>query len=245
MDLYNTIAQWVGWPALVAVLILLGSSGLWLLRSRLDFQKEINDKLNSDLVELHSNGKAAAKESVRYGSVIKLNHDVTGLTLHSHSRNYEHPGSSGQQQVTAFMGSNEDDLWLVKGPHNFPDNYNVGEAVLQDDIIRLEHVNTERNLHSHSDAPSPVSGQQEVTGYGKGGTGDTNDNWRVDLEYKGVWRQGDRVRFIHQQTDVALHSHSDANLPNWGCNQQEVTGFSGRDRNDWWRAAVFDHRGTV
>lgn len=42
--------------------------------------------------------------------------------------------------------------------------------------IRLEHMLTKKNLHSHNHR-SPISNEQEVSGYGIDGFGDTADNW--------------------------------------------------------------------
>jgi hypothetical protein len=47
---------------------------------------------------------------VRYGAMIKVSHLWTGRTLHSHYLNYGHDGSSGQQQVIAFKGADDNDL---------------------------------------------------------------------------------------------------------------------------------------
>jgi len=106
-----------------------------------------------------------------YGATFKLSHGWTGRTLHSHALNYGHAGSSGQQQVTCFEGADDNDLWRIKAAHGQPDDAKAGQAVRNGDIVRLEHVLTRRNLHSHSGHPSPVTGQQEVTCFGSGGTG--------------------------------------------------------------------------
>ena len=46
-------------------------------------------------------------------------------------------------------------------------------------IIRLEHLLTGKNLHSH-DIPSPLSRKFEVSGYGDDGEGDASDNWMIE-----------------------------------------------------------------
>jgi hypothetical protein len=79
-----------------------------------------------------------------------------------------------------------------------------------------------------------VTKQQEVTGFGVQGIGDTNDNWRVEAEGGGTWEAGKRTRLIHVGTNRALHSHRGFSHPDWTASQQEVTGFAGRDDNDWW-----------
>lgn len=171
---------------------------------------------------------------IRYGSVVKLKHGLTYQTLHSHVQTYGHPGTSGQQQVTAFPGYDDNDLWRVKGPHGQPENYRVGQPVQHGHIVRLEHLLTRRNLHSHAGHPSPVTRQQEVTCFGASGIGDSNDNWRVEVESAGPWMAGPRARLIHANTNHALHSHEGFFHPEWTMGQQEVTCFPGRDDNDWW-----------
>ncbi|WP_121609810.1 MIR domain-containing protein [Mesobacillus foraminis] len=176
----------------------------------------------------------AATDAIRYGQTIKLSHLMTGLTLHSHALYYGHSRSSGQQQVTCFRGADDNDLWKVKGPHGTQANHRSNEPVQHGDVIRLEHVLTQLNLHSHSGHPSPVTGQQEVTCFGSGGQGDSNDNWRVEVEGGGQWNGQRRVRLIHLNTNHALHSHRGHSDSRWTAGQQEVTGFGGRDDNDWW-----------
>jgi dolichyl-phosphate-mannose--protein O-mannosyl transferase len=175
-----------------------------------------------------------------YGQVVKLSHPLTGQTLHSHALNYGHAGTSGQQQVTAFAGYDDNDLWRIKGPHGQAATFKQGQPVQHGDIIRLEHVLTQRNLHSHGGIPSPVTRQQEVTCFGSWGNGDSNDNWRVEIAGGGAVGLGRRMRLIHVNTNHALHSHAGWSHPQWTANQQEVTGFGGRDDNDWW--AVFETR---
>lgn len=171
---------------------------------------------------------------LRYGATFKLSHVLTGRTIHSHALNYGHSGTSGQQQVTAFEGADDNDLWRVKGPDGQPDGYKAGQAVRHGEAVRLEHALTRRNLHSHSGHPSPVTRQQEVTCFGTNGVGDGNDNWRVEVEGGGQWAAGGRLRLIHVPTGHALHSHSGQAHATHTAGQQEVTGYAGRDGNDWW-----------
>jgi hypothetical protein len=173
----------------------------------------------------------------RYGSIVKLRHLASIRNLHSHSHNYNHPNSSRQQQVTAFEAEDDNDLWMIKAAHGTPRDYKYGQPVQHGDIIRLEHVLTRRNLHSHGGIASPITRQQEVTCYGDNGEGDDNDNWRIELEAGGQWNTQGRARLIHVNTNHALHSHFGFEHAAWTMNQQEVTGFSGRDDNDWWTIA--------
>lgn len=45
-----------------------------------------------------------------YGDIVKIKHVLTNTHLHSHAINYGHPNSSGQQQVTAFGGADDNDF---------------------------------------------------------------------------------------------------------------------------------------
>src|SRR5574341_1226002 len=69
----------------------------------------------SSTPERHEITSPISGKPVKYGSVIKLIHHETGYSLHSHGLNYEHIGTSGQQQVTASFSSDDDDYWIVKG----------------------------------------------------------------------------------------------------------------------------------
>lgn len=169
-----------------------------------------------------------------YGATIRLKHLPTVGGLHSHPHNYGHPGSSGQQQITAYGGIDYNDYWRLKGAHGSPNGFRAGQPIIHGEVIRLEHVATTRNLHSHIDVPSPVTGQQEVTCFGLNGSGDENDNWRVEVEGGGPWTFGKRARLIHVLSGHALHSHAGYSHPQWTMGQQEVTCYAGRDDNDWW-----------
>ena len=59
--------------------------------------------------------------------------------------------------------------------------------------IRLEHLTTSRNLHSHHFS-SPLSNSQEVSAFGDDGDGDTGDVWTVVCD-TDVWRRDDTVMF--------------------------------------------------
>jgi dolichyl-phosphate-mannose--protein O-mannosyl transferase len=133
--------------------------------------------------------------------------------------------------VTAFSGYDDNDLWRVLGPVGQPRS---GQTVQHGDTLRLEHVLTGPMLHSHPGFPSPVTGQQEVTCFNTSTVGDSNDNWRIEIEGGGDWELGKRVKLTHCNTNVALHSQPGYSHPQWTMGQQEVTGYAGRDDNDWW-----------
>lgn len=178
----------------------------------------------------------AESRAILIGDTIRLLHRLTGFALHSHPALYSHPGTSRQQQVTAYRGADSNDYWVVKAQHGFGDTSRRGRVVSNGDIIRLEHRNTRKNLHSHRGTPSPVTGQQEVTAFGTDGVGDTNDNWRVDISQRGLWEEDVPMRLIHVLSECALHSHLGCAHPQYTSGQQEVTCFAQRDENDLWLA---------
>lgn len=171
---------------------------------------------------------------VRFGDTIRLKHVNTNHVLHSHNINYLHTHSSGQQQVTARFGHNSNDYWFVKAQHGLNADARKGEPVRHGDVVRLQHVATKRNLHSHSGIPSPLTSQQEVTAFGDQGEGDENDNWKLEVEGKGIWYKKKRIRLVHLETGHSLHSHSGHSHPDFTAAQQEITCFDGRDNNDFW-----------
>ncbi|EFN85014.1 Protein O-mannosyl-transferase 2 [Harpegnathos saltator] len=96
----------------------------------------------------------------------------------------------------------------------------LSEAMLvkHGDLIRLEHVITRRNLHSHKEI-APISKKHyQITGYGENGTGDANDVWKV-LITNG--EDGDivetvtsKLKFVHYLHHCVL-TCSGKTLPKW------------------------------
>lgn len=67
--------------------------------------------------------------------------------------------------------------------------------------IRLEHTQTQKNLHSHM-FQSPLSGNQEISCYGdESGDGDTGDHWIVVCS-GDLWSRDDSVMLKHVDTDM-------------------------------------------
>lgn len=179
-----------------------------------------------------------------------------------HSHNIAWGSGSGQQSITAHKSSNDKgtccppigysihcrnmwvglgSLWLIKEAYG--DNVcNIGAAIKCGDVVRLEHVDTGKNLHSHL-FRSPLSGQQEVSGFGEGGNGDTGDNWQVlcDSSSEKYWNRYDIVSFMHVDTKKYLSTSNTHrfNQANCGGNcpimdQTEVAAASRRDASAKW-----------
>lgn len=127
-----------------------------------------------------------------YGAVITLkNHRTGGGYLHSHWHLYPEGVGARQQQVrrffsflffikenkinlflklwtkqiTTYTHKDDNNLWVVK-KFDSDDKPAEPELVKSGDLVRLEHLITGRNLHSHKEI-APISKKHyQVTGYG-------------------------------------------------------------------------------
>lgn len=154
---------------------------------------------------------------VTCGSVVKLIHKETGNHLHSHSIAWG--SGSGQQSVTATGSSNDpNSLWLIKESTTSNKACEVATPVQCGSVIRLEHSASGKNLHSHL-FRAPLSGNQEVSGFGEGGVGDTGDNWIIECNPgEKYWDRGAVVSFKHADTGKYLFTgdHVKFNQQNCG-----------------------------
>jgi len=170
-------------------------------------------------------------QEVTCGSVIKLKHVATNHRLHSHQVSYG--SGSGQQSVTGMNTADDaNSFWVIRGGHN-KKRCKQGEPIKNGEIIRLQHLNTKLNLHSHQH-PSPLSRFQEVSCYGPDGNGDASDNWRVVLA-TDIWLRKGNVEFEHVETGQWLHSHT-VTYKHPIPGQQEVSCVPDRGVNTRWMA---------
>lgn len=146
------------------------------------------------------NIEGRGNQFVTCGSVMKLLNIDFNVRLHSHDVKYG--TGSGQQSVTGTpLQDDVNSHWIIRGEAG--KHCPRGEPVKCGDKIRLTHLQTNKNLHSHF-ITSPLSGNQEISAYGdEKGSGDTGDNWLVvcDGEY---WSRDDSVNFQHVDTSVFL-----------------------------------------
>uniref|UniRef100_A0A3Q0RGF7 Protein O-mannosyl-transferase 2 n=1 Tax=Amphilophus citrinellus TaxID=61819 RepID=A0A3Q0RGF7_AMPCI len=170
---------------------------------------------------------ASMPEYLAFGSTVTIkNLRIAGGYLHSHWHLYPEGVGARQQQVTAYLHKDYNNLWVVHRQHDNDSQSGNPDLVRHGDIIRLEHKETTRNLHSHLHVAPLTKKHFQVTGYGINGTGDANDLWQVEV---CAGRKGDpvkvlrsRVRFLHRATGCVLYS-SGKTLPKWGWEQIEVT----------------------
>uniref|UniRef100_A0AAQ4PMG0 Protein O-mannosyl-transferase 2 n=1 Tax=Gasterosteus aculeatus aculeatus TaxID=481459 RepID=A0AAQ4PMG0_GASAC len=170
---------------------------------------------------------ASMPEYLAYGSTITVkNLRIAGGYLHSHWHLYPEGVGARQQQVTAYLHKDYNNLWLVQRKDDNDSRSGTPDLVRHGDVIRLEHKETTRNLHGHLHAAPLTKKHFQVTGYGVNGTGDTNDLWQVEVcgGQKGdpVKVLRSKVRFLHRATGCVLYS-SGKTLPKWGWEQVEVT----------------------
>ena len=118
-----------------------------------------------------------SEDPVTCGSVVKLMNMMGNANLHSHQIAWG--SGSGQQSITASASSNDQgDLWIIKDATTTKTPCVVATPLNCGSRIRLEHMQTGKLLHSHL-FKAPLSGNQEVSGFGESGNGDTGDNWTV------------------------------------------------------------------
>ncbi|MBT2757971.1 hypothetical protein J7E71_19040 [Mesobacillus foraminis] len=62
-----------------------------------------------------------------------------------------------------------------------------------------------------------------MTCFGSGGQGDSNDNWRVEVEGGGPWNVQRQVPLVHLNTNHAIQPHRGHSDSRWTASKQEVS----------------------
>lgn len=138
-------------------------------------------------------------QHVTCGSVVKLFNAYYKVRLHSHDVKYG--SGSGQQSVTgAPQQEDHNSNWLIRGTLKKP--CQRGNPVACGETIRLQHLATRRNLHSHHFS-SPLSDKQEISAFGEEGEGDSGDEWVVICDGE-EWGRHQTIMLRHVDTDVYL-----------------------------------------
>lgn len=192
----------------------------------------------------------ANKGAVTFGSTIKLEHDISGYRLHSHSIPYG--SGSGQQSVTAHASDGDvNSYWLLKASHDEgkPQSF-TGHVIRCGSKIRLQHLSTHRNLHSHLHR-APFTSDYEVSAYADEDSlardrfphGDNGDDWKlICIDEQGwgdedldVWIRGQKVAFQHVDTGAYLSSSTKYVYPNPILGQLQVACTRRKTRDSYWR----------
>lgn len=184
------------------------------------------DALMSSKFQSHLNGSTLQmSRSISYNNVITLrNNGYGGGLLHSHPHSY--PYGSKQTQVTVFNSKDSNNNFRVLSPWK---EEKMG-LVQDNDTIRLFHVNTRRNLHSHNLGAPIHTFDNEVSLYGNLTIGDTNDHWIVELQDDIYDISGIQSGITPVKTTFALkHANlgcylcsSGSKLPEWAYSQGEA-----------------------
>lgn len=153
---------------------------------------------------------------------------------------------SNQQLVTSSPSRSDSDLlWIISAGHGTP-ACDPGTKIGFGSKIRFTHVNTGSNLHSHL-YKSPLTQNQEVTGFGDAGTGDAGDNWIVrDVRSSGAhWERGNPVIITHADTGKNLGSSKRGMFTRNNCGNRcpvmdhlEVFAASGSSNYQHWKAEL-------
>lgn len=179
---------------------------------------------------------ARSAKDVRFGDIVTIKHKDTGAFLHSHAFAYplryeDGRISSNTQQVTAITDANAandvNNQWEI-----VPVNNQQGDLYTED-VIRLRHVGTGGYLLTH-DVASPLLATNEEFTIAHGDeavahfnetlfkikSGETsNPNKRKLTKTKATI-----IKVLHVDTVVAMWTHNDELLPEWGFHHQEVSG---------------------
>ena len=177
------------------------------------------------------------------GSTLRIRNEITKYHLSSFNMNWS--TGSHLQIITAVKEDDSyDSLFTIKEGDGLPPCEN-GEPIKCNSIIRLEHVKTGKNLHSH-EFPSFITRQQEACAFGENGEGDVNDNFRI-ICYK--WNEeeikGETSFFLqHVPTEQYLFIDYKKSLYNdhncRGCpinGQREVSLTKNKDKQCLWHVA--------
>ncbi|KAI0050885.1 glycosyltransferase family 39 protein [Auriscalpium vulgare] len=179
---------------------------------------------------------------IAYGSRLTLkNMGWGGGLLHSHVQTY--PVGSFQQQVTCYHYKDNNNEWFITPRWDEPPTDINGPIryLAGGDVIRLVHVPTGRNLHSHT-IPAPITKlNNEVSCYGNSTIGDHYDYWQVEVvddlqrgskdKVDKIHSLTTRLRFKHQALGCYLRA-ANKPLPEWGFKQIEVSCDKENDPSD-------------
>lgn len=171
---------------------------------------------------------------IAYGSKLTFkNAGYGGGLLHSHVQTY--PEGSKQQQVTCYHHKDDNNNWEIRPPRGYnideyehSDDENFIRFVTDGDLVRLQHVSTGRNLHSHPVNAPMTTAEWEVSCYGNDTIGDNQDNWKVEIVDDFIYKDKERVRSLttrvrlrHEKLGCLLTADGGV-LPQWGFKQTEV-----------------------
>lgn len=195
-----------------------------------------DDFMSSQFQETLSDSPLAREaRQVNYFDIITLKHKVTDAYLHSHLERYpiryeDGRVSSNGQQVTGYTLEDVNNQWEVLPTKQLPAR--EGQPVHLDDVVRFRHVVTNTFLLAHDVASPLYPTNEEITTVEEemaNGANYPETLFRLQSVNKGdsedvLKSKASVFRIVHIDTTVALWTHNDVLLPEWGFKQQEVNG---------------------
>ncbi|GMI05560.1 hypothetical protein TrVE_jg1870 [Triparma verrucosa] len=171
-------------------------------------------------------------------SIIKLTHTATSFHLSSAEINWG--SGSGQQSVTATSNpSSSESMWIISEADDSTAACPAGRPVECNSKVRLTHLLTGKNLHSHN-FRSPLTNQQEVSAFGTDGVGDSSDDWKIVCSSGTHWSVDVPFHLQHVETKQFLTSDQGARFTQQNCpncpivGQLEVVGTRGGGEGGKW-----------
>lgn len=213
--------------------------------------------MSSDFQEtLIESPLARLSKTVNYYDIITIRHKETDSFLHSHEAIYplryeDGRISSHTQQVTCVFdpeskeAEDVNNQWeIVPTKENL--QFDKGVAVFTNDIVRFRHIGTGGYLLTH-DVASPLKATNEEFTIVHGDDAEEKYNetlFRLRFSQTGSGTKNKRkvvkskatpLKIIHVDTVVAMWTHDDELLPEWGFGHQEVSGNKKiQDRDNSW-----------
>lgn len=146
------------------------------------------------------------------------------------------------QQVTGYPFHPLNDTnnhWIVEPTKEIPET-GRGRIVRHRDVIRLRHVATNTTLLTHDVAcPTMATNTEFTTWDGLDESRESDTHFTIEIEDAHAGQQwmskSSFFKLIHVNTKVAMWSHVDPPLPDWGYKQQEINGNKNvKDRSTLW-----------
>lgn len=186
-------------------------------------------------------------KQVNYFDIITLKHKDTETFLHSnhlkYPLRYENGRISSNLQMVTAVESAQDSMshWeLVPTSEQ-----QKGEGVYTNDVVRFRHIGTGGFLLTHDVASPLLSTNEEfVVVHGDAAQQRYNETlFRLRFAEPGsslnkrklVKSKATNLRIVHVDTVVAMWTHDDELLPEWGLEEQEVSGNKKvQDKDNTW-----------
>ena len=157
-------------------------------------------------------------------------------------RNSKLTSSYAGQQVTGYPFNDTNNHWIVQPTKEIPET-GRGRVVRQGDVIKLFHVNTNSTLMTHDVACTTMATNTEFTtwdGVDDAVLAETYFTLKIDdandNQHNQQWMtKSSHFQLVHKTTGVAMWSHTETPLPDWGFKQQEINGNKLlKDRSTFW-----------